>query len=175
VRDQIHSTARFHAIDDLIDNLLNARAHVLDASGSKGADYKTTQAAMVGRIELQHPVAHAAIYRLLENLWPGSPGHSADEIFAEAFVAQDLGDVRMSACNIQYGWREMAWVGHARSMIEGRGFGNEFRRPWVEQRCALGRLKLLVYWPPLDSRARGPSFLVYVRRVCYSGVHCGWR
>src|SRR5262249_27012276 len=121
---------------DLIDNLLNALAHILDASGSKGADYETTQAAVVGRIELQHPVAHAAIYRFLENLWPGSPGHSADEIFAEAFVAQDLGDVRMPDCNIQSERRQMHRVGNAQSMIEGIRIGNEFRCPWVEQRCA---------------------------------------
>jgi hypothetical protein len=59
----------------------------------------------------------------------------ADEIFAEAFVAQDLGDVRMPACNL---------VGHAQSMIEGIRISNEFRRPWVEQRYAFRRLKLLV-------------------------------
>ena len=81
--------ARLDAIDDLIDDLLNARPHVFDPPRGKRADHETAQAAMVGRIELQHPMAHAAIDRLFENLWPGSPGHSADEVLAEALVAQD--------------------------------------------------------------------------------------
>jgi hypothetical protein len=113
VRDEIHPAARFYAIDDLIDDLLNARAHILDAPRSKRADHETAQAAMVGRIELQHPVAHAAIDRFLENLWPGSPGHSADEIFAEAFVAQDLADVSMTARNIESERRQVHRIGHA--------------------------------------------------------------
>src|SRR5262249_38258787 len=102
---------------------------------------------MVGWIELQHPVAHAAIDRFLENLGPGSPSDSADEIFTEAFVAQDLADVSMAARNIESERRQVHRVGHAESMIEGIGIGNKFRRPRVEQRCAFGRLKLLVHVP----------------------------
>jgi hypothetical protein len=59
-----------HATDDLIDDLLDAWTHVLDATSSEGADYATAQAFMVGWIELQHPMTHGAIHRLLKNLWP---------------------------------------------------------------------------------------------------------
>ncbi len=125
VRDEIHPAARLYAIDDLIDDLLNARAHVLDAPRSKRADNETAQPAMVGWIELQHPVAHAAIDRFLKNLWPGSPGYSADEVFAEAFVAQDLGNVGMAACDIESERREVHRVGRAQSMIKGIRIGNK--------------------------------------------------
>jgi hypothetical protein len=81
--------------------LLNARAHVLDTPRSKRADNKTAQPAMIGRIELQHPVAHTAIDRFLKNFGPGSPGHSANEILAKAFVAQDFGDVGMATRDIE--------------------------------------------------------------------------
>ena len=101
IRNEIHTAAGLYAIDNIIDDLLNARAHVLDAPRSKRADNKTAQPAMIGRIELQHPVAHTAIDRFLKNLGPGSPGHSADEIFAKAFVAQDFGDVGMAARDIE--------------------------------------------------------------------------
>jgi hypothetical protein len=86
---QITVTGSRKAIDDLIDDRLNAWAHVLDAPRGKGADHEAAQAAVVGRIELQHPMAHAAIDRLVENLRPGAPGHAADEILAEALVAKD--------------------------------------------------------------------------------------
>ena len=37
----------------------------------------------------------------------------ADEIFAEAFVAQDLADVSMTARNIEPELRQVHWIGHA--------------------------------------------------------------
>ena len=67
IRNEIHMAAGLYAIDDLIDDLLNARAHVLDTPRSKRADNETAQPAMIGWIELQHPVAHAAIDRFLKN------------------------------------------------------------------------------------------------------------
>ena len=101
VGDEIHVTARLDAIDDLIDNLLNARAHVLDPLGGKGPYHQTPQAPMIGRILLQHPAAHAAIDRLLENLRPVAPGHAADEILAEAFVAKDRGNIGVPARDVE--------------------------------------------------------------------------
>ena len=47
-----------------------------------------------------------------ENLGPGSPSDSADEIFTEAFVAQDLADVSMAARNIESERRQVHWVSH---------------------------------------------------------------
>ena len=111
----------------VVDDLLDARAHVLDATRSKGPHHKAAQAAMVGRILLQHPVAHAAIDRFLENLRAKAPGHSADEVLAETFVPKDRGDVRMAAGDIEAERREVHRVGFAQSMIKGIRIGNELR------------------------------------------------
>jgi hypothetical protein len=124
--------AGLYAIDDLIDNLLNARAHVLNTPRGKRADYETAQPAMIGRIELQHPVAHAAIDRFLKDLWPGPPGYSADKVFTEAFIAQDLGDVGMAACDMETERREVHRVSRPQSMVKGIRIGNKFRCPWIE-------------------------------------------
>jgi hypothetical protein len=101
VGEEVCATLRLQAIDNLVDDLLNARAHVVDATRSKGPDHKAAQPAMVGWIEQQHPMAHAAIDRLLENLRPGASGNSADEVLAEAFVPQDCGDLRMTARDVE--------------------------------------------------------------------------
>src|SRR5208283_4332021 len=107
VGDEVHAAARLDAIDDVIDDLLNARAHVLDAPRGKGADHQAAQTAMVGWILLQHPVTHAAIDRLLENPRPKSSGHAADEILAEAFVAKDRDDVGVPASDEEAERREV--------------------------------------------------------------------
>jgi hypothetical protein len=41
VCDEVHLALRLRAINDLIDDLLDARAHILDPSGSEGADHET--------------------------------------------------------------------------------------------------------------------------------------
>ena len=46
---------RLHAIDDFVNDLLNARSHVVDASGGKGGDHEIAQAAMIRWIKVQHP------------------------------------------------------------------------------------------------------------------------
>ena len=51
---------RLQAIDDFVNDLLNARPHILDATGCKGADHEAAQTAVVWWIELQHPMAHAS-------------------------------------------------------------------------------------------------------------------
>src|SRR5271169_1468403 len=111
----------------------------------KRADDEAAQAAMVGRIELQHPVAHAAIDRFLENLWPGSPGHSADEILAEAFIAQDLRNVGMAACDMESERREMHRVGCPQTMIEGIRIDYKLRHPRIERGRPFGDLNLPVH------------------------------
>ena len=52
---------------------------------------------MVGRVLLQHPVAHAAVDRLLHHLLAEAPRHAADKVLAETLVAQDVADVGVAA------------------------------------------------------------------------------
>ena len=92
--------ARFDLIDDVIDDGLNARPHIFNPPRAKCPHHETAQAAVVRRIELQHPVAHAAIDRFFEYLWPGASGHATDKVLPEAPVAQDRGDVGVAARHV---------------------------------------------------------------------------
>ena len=71
--------------------VLDARAHVLHPAGRKGLHHQPAQARVIGRVLLQHPVAHAAIDRLVHDLRTEAPRHATREVLAEALVAQDLG------------------------------------------------------------------------------------
>ena len=54
---------------------------------------KAAQPAVVGRIQLQHPVPHAPVDRVFDNLWCGARGHAADKVVPEALGAQGGGRV----------------------------------------------------------------------------------
>ena len=89
------------AIERFIDDLLDARTHVLDPARGKRLHHQAAQARVVGRILLQHPMAHAAKDRLLHDLRSIAPHRPLDIILAEALVAQNqtgfgvpAGDVR---------------------------------------------------------------------------------
>jgi hypothetical protein len=65
IRNEIHMAAGLYAIDDLIDDLLNAWAHILDTPRSKRADNETAQPAMIGWIELRdRPVPQEFVARI---------------------------------------------------------------------------------------------------------------
>src|SRR4029077_20596588 len=145
IGDQVHAAAGFDAVDDPVDDLLNARAHILDAAGRKGAHHEPTQAGVVGRILLQHPVAHAAVDRLLENLRAVAPAHPAGKILAETLIAQDGGDVGMPAGNIEAERREVHGGGFTQPLVVRIRIGNELRRQRIEERRACDRLYLLVH------------------------------
>src|SRR5580700_5957382 len=100
---------------------------------------------MVGWVELQHPVAHAAIDRLLKNRRSGAPSDSTDEVLAEAFVPQDCGDVGMAAHYMEAERRKVDWLSRAQSTIVGIRIGDKLGRPRIEQRRALWWLNLLVH------------------------------
>ena len=145
VGDQVHETARGDLIDDPIDHRLDARPHILDAPRAERAHHQTAQPAVIGRIELKHPVTHTAIDRLVEDLRTGAPGHAALEVSAKALVAQDRGDVGVAAGDAETERRQVHRLGGAQPMIVGVRIGNELRRPWIEQRFALQGLELLVH------------------------------
>ncbi|MGY4481491.1 hypothetical protein ACVWWR_000682 [Bradyrhizobium sp. LM3.2] len=97
VFDQVHVAAVDHGVDGLVDDLLDARPHVLDAAGGEGLHDETAQAGVVGRISLQHPVAHAAEDRLLHDLLTIAALGTLDEILAEALVAHHEADIGVAA------------------------------------------------------------------------------
>ena len=80
---------RRHAVERGIDDRLDARPHVLDPAGGEGLHHQAAQAGVIGRVLLQHPVAHAAIHRLVHDLVAVPPRHAADEVLAEPLVAQN--------------------------------------------------------------------------------------
>jgi hypothetical protein len=100
IGDQVHMAARFDLIDNVIDDGLNARPHIFNPPRAECPHHQAAQAAVVRRIELQHPMAHAAIDRFFEYLWPGAPGHTTDKVLTEAFVAQDRSNVGVAARHV---------------------------------------------------------------------------
>ena len=70
ILDQVHLALRNDAVEGFIDDLLDARTHVLDPAGGKGLDHEAAQTGVVRRILLQHPVAHAAEDRLFHDFGP---------------------------------------------------------------------------------------------------------
>jgi len=61
ISNEIHMALRLHVIDDFVNDLLNARSHVVDASGGKGVGHEIAQAAMIRRIKVRHPMTHRPI------------------------------------------------------------------------------------------------------------------
>ena len=77
ILDQVHMALVDNAIQRFIDDLLDARTHVLDPARGKRFHDQAAQPRVVGRILLQHPVAHAAEDRLLHDLRSIAPLWSA--------------------------------------------------------------------------------------------------
>ena len=97
ILDQVHVALARNAIQRLVDDLLDARTHVLDPARRERLHHQPAQARVVGRILLQHPVAHAAEDRLLHDLRAIAPLRPFDEILAEALVAQNETDLGVAA------------------------------------------------------------------------------
>ncbi len=97
ILDQVHVAALDHGIDGLVDDLLDPRPHVLDATGGEGLHDEAAQAGVVGRIGLQHPVAHAAEHRLVHDGRAIAALGALDKILAEALVAHHEADIGVAA------------------------------------------------------------------------------
>ena len=92
---------------------------------------------MIGRVLLQHPVAHAAIDRLVHDLRAEAPRHAAHEVLAEPLVAQDLGDVGVAAGDEEAERRAMHRFDRAQAMVVRVGVGNDLGRQRIEERLPL--------------------------------------
>jgi hypothetical protein len=134
-----------HGIDGLVHDLLNARAHVLDAARGECLDHQAAQPRMIRRVLLQHPVAHAAEDRLFHDLGTVAPHGTLDEVLSETLVAQNEADLRMPACEIGVVFGEMNRIGAAQPLVEWIGIANVFRRQRIEQRLGLRSLRMLAH------------------------------
>ena len=123
---------------------LNARPHVLDAAGGEGLHDEAAQAGVIGRIGLQHPVAHAAEHRLLHDLGAIAARRALDKILAEALVAHHEADIGMTAGDELAERRHMDRIDRAQPVVMRIGIADEVRRQRIEQRIACG-LHLLVH------------------------------
>ena len=94
-------SVRRNVVDGVVDDLLNAWAHVFDTAGRESLHYKPAQSGVIGRILLQHPMTHAAIDRLVEYLAALATGHATDEILAEAPIAQNPAHIRVAARDVK--------------------------------------------------------------------------
>jgi hypothetical protein len=100
--------------------------------------HQPAQARVIGRVLLQHPVAHAAIDRLVHDLRTEAPRHATHEVLAEALVAQDLGDVGVAAGDEEAERRAMHRFDCAQAMEVGVGVGNDLGRKRIEERLPFG-------------------------------------
>ena len=148
VGDQVHSALRCDAVDRLIDDLLDAWTHLIDPARRESLHHEAAQARVVGRIELQHPVPHAAVDRLLHHLRPEAPRHATHEILAEPLVAYCEADVGMPACHEEAQRRLVHRVLRAQAVVVGVGVGDHRRRHRIEERLRLGGLKRLIHGAP---------------------------
>ena len=98
ILDQVHLALRDDAVERLVDDLLDARAHVLDPARGEGLHHQPAQAGVVRRILLQHPVAHAAEHRLVHDLGAVAADRALDIILAEPLVAHARGWPRHGGC-----------------------------------------------------------------------------
>ena len=97
ILDQVHLALRDDAIERLVDDLLDARAHVLDPARGEGLHHQPAQAGVVRRILLQHPVAHAAEHRLVHDLGAVAPDRALDIVLAEPLVAHHQAGLGVAA------------------------------------------------------------------------------
>ena len=148
ILDQIHAALRERCVKRFIDDLLDARTHVLDPACGKGLHHQAAQARMVGRVLLQHPVAHAAEDRLLHDLRSVAPNGPLDKILAETLVAQHQAGLGVPARHECAELRHMHRIGGAHPRIIRIGIANEFRRQRVEKRLGRRGLNMLVHGNP---------------------------
>ena len=128
ILDQVHLPLGNDPVERLVDDLLDARAHVLDPARGERLHHQPAQAGVVGRILLQHHVAQAAEDRLFHDLGAIAPDGALDMILAEALVAHHETGLGMPAGDEHAERREMHRIGGAQPLVMRIGIADEFRR-----------------------------------------------
>ena len=145
ILDQVHPALRDDAVERFVDDLLDARAHVLDPAGGEGLHHQPAQAGVIRRILLQHPVAHAAEYRLVHDLGAVAADRALDIVLAEPLVAHHEADLGVAAADIDAERRQVHRIGGPHPLVMRIGIANEIGGQRVEQRRASGSLNMLVH------------------------------
>ena len=145
ILDQVHLALRNDAIERLVDDLLDARPHVLDPARGESLHHQPAQAGMVRRILLQHPVAHAAEHRLVHDLRAVAADRALDIVLAEPLVAHHEAGLGVAAGDEHAERRQVHRIGGAHPLVMGIGIANEVGRKRIEQRRAIRRLNMLVH------------------------------
>ena len=136
ILDQVHLALRDDAVERLVDDLLDARAHVLDPARGEGLHHQPAQAGMIRRILLQHPVAHAAEHRLVHDLGAVAADRALDIVLAEPLVAHHEAGLGVAAGDEHAERREMHRIGGAQPLVMRIGIADELGRQRIEKRRA---------------------------------------
>jgi hypothetical protein len=115
------------------------------SSTRRAVNHQSAQARVVGRILLQHPVAHVAKHRLFHDLRSVAALGPLNEILAEAPVAQNHTGFGVATGDKRSEWRQMHGIGGAQPLIMRIGIANELRRQRVEKRLGRRGLNMLVH------------------------------
>jgi hypothetical protein len=145
ILDQFHLSQGNDPVERLVDDLLDARAHVLDPARRERLHHQAAQAGVVGRVLLQHGVAEAAEHRLLHDVGAIAALRAFGIILAEALVAHHQAGLGVTARDIHAKRRQMHRIGGAQPRVMRIGIANEFRRQRIEQRRAGRSLNMLVH------------------------------
>jgi len=122
-----------------VDDVLDARAHVLDPARGEGLDDEAAQAGVIGRVLLQHPMAHAADYGLLHDLGGRSGGCCArPKSLPKRLFAQHEARLGVTAGNEGAMRVDVHRVHGAQPRVIRIGVADEFGRQWIEKavRCS---------------------------------------
>ncbi len=145
ILDQVHPALRNDAVERLVDDVLNARAHVLDPARGERLDDETAQAGMIRRVLLQHPVAHAAHHRFVHDLGTVAADRALDIVLAEPLVAQHEARLGVPARDESAVRIDMHRIEAPHPLVIRIGIADEFGGQWIEKRLAARRLNLLVH------------------------------
>ncbi len=133
IAHDVHLALVGHAIELLVDDLLDARPHVGDAAGGEGLGHQAAQPRMVGRVLHQHGAGEARDGRLVHAIGTAVAAlHVAHEVLAEALVAQGESHVVVARDQPETLWRLEDGRRFAQAAIERIGVGDEGRIERIE-------------------------------------------
>ena len=145
ILDQLHLSLGNEPVERLVDDLLDARAHVLDPARGERLHHQPAQAGMIRRVLLQHREAEAAEYRLLHDVGAIAALGAFGIILAEALVAHHQAGLGVTARDIHAERRQVHRIGVAQPRVMRIGIANELRRQGIEQGRAGRSLNMLVH------------------------------
>ena len=127
ILDQVHFPLGNDPVESLVDDLLDARPHVLYPARSERLHHQPAQTGVVGRILLQHHQAQAAKGRLIHDLGAVAADAAFGMLLAEALVADHEAGLGVAAGDEYAERRQMHRIGDAHPLVMRIGVADEFR------------------------------------------------